>query len=316
MKKNRLWIILFISILTILNIFIGIEGFGKDTSYKPKTVPKRIVLIGHIDNNPYWQIVKEGAEGAAAKRGCALEYMAAKDGSLKDGIRQLDMAIASKADGIITYVEDESQYTPYINKGIEKGIPIVTIDADAKSSKRTAFVGCDNAAAGEAAAKELIKAAKDNEIIGIIVGTDSAYNQKERVRGFKDYIEKNSTLKIENIESSNSSTLQAELVAKKILKDNLNINYLYCTSALDGIGASKAVNELNLYNKVKVVSFDDMPETLEYVKEGTIIATIVQDPYKMGYESLNLMMDKVEGKSAQTEHRIPYKVINKDNLIK
>jgi len=316
MKKNKLWTLLFISILIILCTCIGIEGFGKDAGYKPKAVPKRIVLIGHIDSNPYWEVIKKGAEAAAAKRGCTLDYMAAKDGSIEDGIRQLDMAIASKADGIITYVQEEERYTPYINKGIEKDIPIVTIDTDAKSSNRVAFIGSNNVAAGEAAAKELIKAAKSNGAIGIIVGSNSATNQKERVKGFEDFIKENSTLKVETVEASDFSMLQAELVAKKILKSKPYVDYLYCTSALDGVGAAKAVNELNLSNKVKIVCFDDMTETLQYVRDGIILATIVQKPYEMGTESLNVMMDKIEGKPIQTQHDITFKVINKGNVDK
>jgi len=316
MKKNKLWTILFISILTVLCISIGIKGFRKDTSYKPKPVPKRIVLIGHIDNNPYWQVVNKGAEEAAAERGCILEYMSAKDGSLKDGIRQLDMAIASKADGIITYVQEEEQYTSYINKGIEKEIPIVTIDTDAESSNRIAFVGSDNMAAGEAAAKALIKSAKSSGSIGIIVGSNSVTNQKERVKGFEDFIKENSRLKVEAVEASDFSVLQAELVTKKILKDKPYVDYLYCTSALDGVGAAKAVNELGLSNKIKIVCFDDMTETLDYVREGIILATILQDPYKMGYKSLEVVMDKIEGKQIQTQYDIAFKVIDKGNVDK
>jgi len=316
MKKLKLWTILFISMLTILCICIGVEGFGKETSYKSKTMPKRIVLIGHIDNNPYWQVVKKGAEEAAVKRGCTLEYMAAKDGSLEDGIRQLDKAIASKADGIITYVQEEDQFAPYINKGIEKEIPIVTIDADAKSSKRIAFIGSNNVAAGEAAAKELVKVAENNGIIGIIVGSNSATNQKERVKGFEDYIKENSKLKVEAVESSDFSLLQAEIVTKKILKEKPYIDYLYCTSSLDGVGAAKAVKELDLANKVKIVCFDDMTDTLQYVREGIILTTVIQSPYEMGCESLNVMMDKVEGKPIQTHHDIAFKVVNKFNVDK
>jgi len=316
MKKYKLSIMFLSSMLIILAIWFSIKEVGQDASYKPKSVPKRIVLVGHIYNNPYWQMVKKGAEEAAKKRGCTLEYMGSKDGSIKDGVKQLDMAIASKADGIITYVQEEEQYTPYINKGIGKDIPIITVDTDAKLSNRLAFIGSDNVAAGETAAKELIKVAGNKGAIAIISGSSNATNQKERVLGFKDYIEENSKLRIDSIEISSFSPLQAELVAKKILKEKPYVNYLYCTSAFDGAGAAKAVNELNLSGKVKIICFDELLETIKYIKDGVIQATIIQKPYDMGYQSLNIIMDKIEGKSIQTNYDITFKVINKDNVDK
>ena len=150
--------------------------------------------------------------------------------------------------------------------------------------------------------------------IGIILGGMEVKNQIERVQGFKSYIEENSNLKITNIESSDSYLLQAELASKKILTDNENIKALFCTSAQDGIGAAKAVKSMNLVGKVKIVCFDALPETLELIDEGIINATVAQNPYVMGQEAVNTIVDIIEGEKVKELQLVDVLLINDMNV--
>jgi ribose transport system substrate-binding protein len=146
------------------------------------------------------------------------------------------------------------------------------------------------------------------------MGGRSVKNQIERVRGFKDYISKHSRIHISEIESSDSYLLEAELAAKKILKSNNNIQALFCSSALDGEGAVKAVYGLGLTGKVKIICFDDLPETLDNIRDGFITSTIVQKPFFMGYKAVNIIMDNIEGKHTRGVFLTNVALVNEDNL--
>lgn len=306
--------ILMFSFFIIFN-FILLNSIKEPTPPYEEMKPK-IILISHVYSNPYWKYVRSGAEKAAKERGAVVEFQGPDYASVEEGVKLINMAYAAKVSGIITYVQDEASYKSVIDKVIMGGIPLVTVDSDAESSKRLAYVGTDNVAAGSAGAKEMINQVGRNGDVAIIMGGRNVKNQIERVKGFTDYIKNNSSLTISDIESSDSYLLEAELAAKRILMNHSNIKAIFCTSALDGQGAAKALKSTGFEGKVKIISFDDLPETLEFIENGTIAATIVQNPYAMGYKSVNIIMDIMEGKDIKGIFPTDVTVVSKENLDK
>ncbi|MDU5105922.1 substrate-binding domain-containing protein [Clostridium sp.] len=304
--------LIFFSVFFIL--LFGVQDILKEQEKKDEELKNKIVLIAHVYSNPYWQDIKKGAEKAAEDKNIIVEFQGPDYASVEEGIRLIKMAYASNVSGIITYVQDSSSYNSIINKIIDDNIPLITIDSDAEDSKRLAYIGTDNINAGKVGAKEMIKQVGNKGDIGIILGGADVKNQIERVKGFKSYIEENSNLKITNTESSDSYLLQAELATKKILTDNVDIKALFCTSAQDGIGAAKAVKSMGLVGKVKIVCFDALPETLDLIEEGAISATIAQNPYVMGQEAVNTIVNIIKGNKVQELQLIDVLVINDKNV--
>jgi ribose transport system substrate-binding protein len=181
-----------------------------ESDIKPK-----IVLISHVYSNPYWQSIRLGAEKADKERNAVVEYQGPDSASSEEGIKFINMAYAARVSGIITYVQDGEKYKPVIDKVVKGGVPLVTVDSDSENSKRLCYVGTDNIMAGSIAARELISKIGMEGKVAVIVGGKNVKNQIERVEGFKDYINKNSKLSIEAVESSDSYLLEAELAAKK-----------------------------------------------------------------------------------------------------
>lgn len=303
----------------LIMFFLGSSSFllyllNNNKTIKEPIKPK-IVLISHIKTNPYWLSVKEGAERAAKERGAVIEFLGPTTASTEEGLKLFEMATAAKASGIITYVQEEGKYTKDINNAMEKGIPVVTVDSDEEKSNRIAYVGTNNILAGQVAGEETAKQIGNDGNIAIVMGGKDAKNQKERVEGFKNYITSNSNLKIVDTDSSDAMLLEAEIATRKILNRNVKIDALFCTSALDGIGAAKAVNDLNYKGKVKIICFDDLEETLNNIKNGSVVATIVQKSNEMGYKAVNVIMDKIEGKTNNAQKLLTdVQLVNKSNI--
>lgn len=304
----------FVFIGIFFALLLGVQDILKEQEVYYEELKNKVVLISHVYSNPYWQDIKKGAEEAAKDKNIIVEFQGPDYASVEESIRLIKMAYAANVSGIITYVQDSNSYSAIINKIIDDNIPLITIDSDAEESKRLAYIGTDNVKAGEVGAKEMIKQLGDTGDIGIILGGAEVKNQIERVKGFTSYIEENSNLKITNTESSDSYLLQAELATKKILTDNVNIKALFCTSAQDGIGAAKAVKSMNLVGKVKIVCFDALPETLDLIEEGVISATIAQNPYVMGKEAVNTIVNIIEGNEVKELQLIDVLVINEKNI--
>ncbi|ALB46412.1 hypothetical protein CBE01nite_36140 [Clostridium beijerinckii] len=306
-------------VIILIALFLGSNLYFinllRDKKVEKEPIKPKIVLISHIKTNPYWLDIKAGAERAAKERGAVVEFLGPTTASTEDGLKLFDMATSAKVSGIITYVQEEGQYKKKINSAMEKGIPVVTIDSDEEDSNRIAYVGTDNVLAGQVAGKEMVKQIGTSGNVAIVMGGKNVKNQKERVEGFTEYIKSNSNLKIVDTDSSDAMLLEAEIITRKILNRNDNINALFCTSALDGIGAARAVKDLNYKDRVKIICFDDLDDTLSNIRNGLVSATIVQKSNEMGYRAVNIIMDKIEGKSNKfSKSLIDVNVINNSNI--
>jgi ribose transport system substrate-binding protein len=70
--------------------------------------------------------------------------------------------------------------------------------------------------------------------------------------------------------------------------------------------------------KVKVMGFDEDEPTLQGVKDGNLVATVVQNPYQYGYKSIETLNELHKGnKSVIPENKfvdIPARVIDQSNV--
>lgn len=300
-------------------LFLGSNVFFlyllKEKKVDEEPIRPKIVLISHVKTNPYWLNIKAGAERSARERGAVVEFLGPTTASTEESLKLFDMAISAKVSGIMTYVQEEGQYKKKINSAMEKNIPVVTIDSDEENSNRIAYVGTNNILAGQVAGEEIVRELGLNGNVAIVMGGKDVKNQKERVEGFTNYVTSNSNLKIVDTDSSDAMLLEAEIITRKILSRNEKVDALFCTSSLDGIGAAKAVRDLNNEGKVKIICFDNLEETLSNIKNGLVIATIVQKSNDMGYRAVNIIMDKIEGKrNIDTKSLTDVEVVNKNNI--
>src|SRR5205807_6415520 len=87
--------------------------------------------------------------------------------------------------------------------------------------------------------------------------------------------------------------------------------------AYNGPAILEAAKSKNAAGRIKIVCFDEDPDTLTAIKNGEIYATVVQDPFNFGYKSIALLaqMAKSGDKSAATNQpiqNIDYRVVVKD----
>jgi ribose transport system substrate-binding protein len=272
------------------------------------------VLVPEELDNDYWRLVEKGAKAAAKETDIILEYVGPKQANIEEHINIIEKAAASKVDGIMTQGLNEEQFTPIINEIVENNIPVITVDTDAPNSKRTAYIGTDNYYAGFIAGRALAEDTGGKANVAIITGSFAASHQQLRVQGFKDAVKKEKGIRVIAIEESNITRVQAAEKADKILKEHPEVNAFYGTSALDAIGIAKVIEQFHLEDETYIIGFDTLPETIDYMKKGTIEATVVQEPYEMGYRAVKMMVDLLEGKQVSSLNNTATKVIHKNDL--
>lgn len=280
-------------------IFYGYKVLTHDPPPDKRTIETyhyHFVLVPEELDNEYWRLVEKGAEEAAKKYGVMLEYAGPKQANIDEHLKTIEMSAASKVDGIITQGLSDEQFTPLINKVIGNGIPVITIDTDAQASKRIAYIGTDNYYSGYLAGRALVADTLGNANVAIITGSFYATNQIQRVKGFQDAVKNEKRIRIITVQESGISRVKAAEKAYQILQDHPEVNAFYGTSALDGIGIAQVVEKSQMEDKVYIIGFDTLPETISYIRQGIIKATVVQQPYEMGYGAVKMMVSLMEGK--------------------
>ncbi|MGG3467569.1 sugar-binding protein [Neobacillus pocheonensis] len=283
--------------------FYGYKVLTHDLPKEEKKVEKynyHFVLVPEELDNEYWRLVEKGAKVAAKEYGVLLEYAGPKQANIDDHVKTIEMSAASKVDGIMTQGLSDEQFTPLINRVVAKGIPVITVDTDVSNSNRLAYIGTDNYYSGFLAGKALIADTKGKANVAIITGSFYKNHQIQRVKGFEDAVKAEKGIHIVTVEESEISRVKAAEKAYQILQDHPEVNAFFGTSALDGIEIAHVVEKYKMQNKIYIIGFDTLPETLDYIRKGTIKATVVQEPYQMGYEAVKMMIDLIKGKKVAT----------------
>ncbi|MFK9092178.1 sugar-binding protein [Bacillus salipaludis] len=260
--------ILFFLVSVSFAIFYGYQVVTHHLPIEEKkaaTYHYHFVLVPEELDNEYWRLVEKGAKAAAKEYGVMLEYVGPKQANIEDHLKTIEMSAASKVDGIMTQGLSDEQFTPLINRVVEKGIPVITVDTDASNSKRMAYIGTDNYYSGYLAGKALIADTKGQANVAIITGSFYKNHQIKRVQGFQDAVKTEKGIHIIDIQESEISRVQAAEKAFQIVQEHPEVNAFYGTSALDAIGIAQVVEKYKKQNQFYIIGFDTLPETLKYL---------------------------------------------------
>lgn len=298
-------------------LFYSVRAFNltpdrPSASYKAPDY--RFVLVTEEVNNDYWRLVEKGARAAAEKYNVSLQYTGPKQANFDEHRKMIEMAAASKVDGIIAQGLNEEVSPALINQVSEKGIPFLTIDTDAPESKRVAYVGTDNYYAGFLAGQGLLKDTEGEVRVGIITGRFDSANQKLRVDGFKDAIKDSDRVKVIAIDESQITRIQAAEKTYEMIKAFPDINAFYGTSALDAIGIVQVLESIGMTDRVYVIGFDTLPETIQLIEQGKLEASVEQKPYQMGYDAVELMVQVRKGEKVSPYHHTMTNVVRQQDF--
>jgi LacI family transcriptional regulator len=172
----------------------------------------------------------------------------------------------------------------------QQGIPVVTINTNLECFEPLCYVGNDFFTCGKIAANLFDQYTNGICNIGIVTGFQKAQSHADRIAGFREYIKDREAMKEISLVENHDDEVESFSVTKTLLEKHPEINALFLVAG--GIyGAGKALKTFPFYKRIKVVSFDESPSTKELVMDGTILATICQQPIRQGILSLETLFN-------------------------
>ncbi|MEU7382831.1 MULTISPECIES: sugar ABC transporter substrate-binding protein [unclassified Streptomyces] len=250
---------------------------GSGAAGKANTPRMTVALVTHqAPGDTFWDIVRKGAEAAAAKDNIKLVYSA--DPSAGSQANLVQNAIDQKVDGIAVTLAKPDAMRGVLAKAEQAGIPVVGLNSglnDWKKLNLLEFFGQDESVAGEAFGKKLNEVGAKKAVC--VIHEQGNVGLTQRCDGVKKTFQGS----IENlyVNGADMPSVKSTITAK--LKQNGSVDHVVTLGAPVAMTAVQSVGDAG--SKAKVATFDLNKELAGSVKKGDIEFAVDQQPYLQGY---------------------------------
>ena len=258
----------------------------------------------------FWNIAEVGCQDAAEDFDINVDVRFPAEATATEQKQIVEDLLASGIDGLAITPLDAENQREALNRWCGK-IPLITHDSDAPESDRLMYIGMDNYLAGRLLGKLIKNSYPDGCNIIISVGRLEQDNSRKRRQGVIDELlerEPDPTRFDEidaEIEGNGFAVFATILdqgkpeVAKQKVEDAINayddVELFVGLFAYNPPACLQAIRQSNMIGKIKVAAFDENDATLQGIKNGTVIGTVVQDPYEYGYQSVRILSELLKG---------------------
>ncbi len=275
-------------LLFFLSIALGLPLWNCAGPYHGAT--ETYVLVATNTKIPYWQAAAAGLNRAAAQLKVKADFVGPETyypAAQRDEFRRV---VSKKPTGILVSPADPEMMRPEIDAAIAKGIPVVTIDSDAPASKRLFYVGTDNYQAGLMGARQAVEHLKGKGNVVVFTMPGQA-NLSDRLRGYREVFAAHPQIKItEVVDIKGDPTVAFDRTMEIAEKAPASVDAFVCMEAL----ACEEVAEVLYRNRITgkvIVAMDADDSTLDWIRKGSIVATVGQKPFTMAYTAVRMLDD-------------------------
>jgi ribose transport system substrate-binding protein len=265
--------------------------------------------------HPYYEPCYEGFKAAAAKYGVSVDKVDPQKFELPLQVKVIEDLIAQRVDGIAISALDDAGLVPVIAEATKAGIKVITFDAPAPSSSALTYIGTDNKSAGFAAGKKMAELTKGKGQLVILQGGLGAANLNLRTQGFKEAMAQFAPgVKILEVVDVQGDFSVATNKTEALLQTYPDLTAIFAVSAEGAPAAAGVLKQQGKAGKVLLAGFDDLKDTLEGIKDGSVAFCLVQKTFKMGWLSVEALLDASGGKKLPKVTDTGVLFVTKDNV--
>ena len=240
-------------------------------------------MITHAaPGDTFWDIIRHGAQAAAAKDNINFKYSNNSDPTQQATLIQ--DAINSKVNGIAVTDPDPQAICPTIQKAKAAGIPVVMFNAGVGNWQQCGameYFGQDESIAGVAAGKRLAAAGAKNVLC--VLQAQGQVQLEARCAGVAKGLGSEGTMSKLYVNGTDNSAMQSTMTAK--LTQDKNVDAVITLGAPVALVAIQSIQASNSH--AKLYTFDTNAAEIAKIKSGEVVWAVDQQPYLQGYESID-----------------------------
>jgi ribose transport system substrate-binding protein len=277
---------------------------------------RRIAVVPKGTEDVFFQSVHAGA--IAAGREFKEEILWDGPPHETEYARQLeivDSMLNRHVDGLVLAAANRTSLNASLDRASRENIPVVIFDSGVDSTNFVSFVATNNFEGGRVGGRELGRLLNGKGTVAMMDHAPGSASTMDREAGFKDVMAKEFPgISIVAEQYSMSDRAKGMAATENILTAHPDLNGIFASSEPSSVGAAQALKTRGLAGKVRLVAFDSSEDLVDDLKTGVIDALVAQDPFKMGYEGVRAVTEKLDGKTPPKTLDLSAVLIRKDNL--
>ncbi|HYZ36615.1 MAG TPA: ABC transporter substrate-binding protein, partial [Pseudonocardiaceae bacterium] len=296
-------------------------GPGSGASGGPKVKasgPLTLAVVPKAVGFDFWDSVRKGAQCAASKM---TDVKVQWDGvtaetDVTGQVNLLQNFLTRQVNGLVYAATDAKVLAQVTQDALSRNVPVINIDSGTNPQPANVPVfATDNVAAARKAADLLADALGPGvHKIAFIPFQPGTLTNDQRTKGFKEGLAKHPNLMLVAEQSSNSDPNTALSVTENILTANPDLDGIFAANEPGVVGATNALTQAGKAGKIKLIGWDASPDEVNGVTSGSITALVVQNPFRMGFDSVIAMTEHIrKGISVSNEDTGVY-VVTKQNM--
>jgi len=307
MNKTRLALLLGFSTLVLLAAAACNRGAGGQ---------KVIAVVPKGVSHFFWKSVEAGALAAGKDLGVEVMWKGpAQEIDYTGQINIVDDFINRRVDGIVLAPSHRESLVPVVERARRENIPVTIFDSGIGTDQYVSYVSTDNREGGVVAADRLAEKLGGKGKVAILGVKKGSVSTDEREEGFQDTIkQKYPEIQIIAFLYGEADRAKSLDRATDILTAHPDLNGIFASNESSSVGGVQAIKQKGLVGKVVLVGFDSSPNLIDDLKSGALDSLVLQNPYKMGYEGVKTLVDKLAGKEVPARIDTGVRLLTKENL--
>jgi ribose transport system substrate-binding protein len=278
---------------------------------------KDIVYLTPGLDLPFWRYLSKGIEDVAKKEGYGFQAFDSHNDA-QTQLKNAQDAIARGVAGICISPTDSSTCPSVLALAQKANIPVVISDIGTNEGEYVSFIISDNREGAYGTGKALVAAMKEKGMtdgtVGLVTISLTRNNGKKRTEGFRAALAEGGLKECALEQMQNYTASETFKYVQDMLTANPNMKGLFVETDQPTMGALRAIKAARRDGSILVAGFDGIPEFVDLLKQGQIVASGMQQPYLMGVRSGEALVKHLKGEQVEKQILVPIVVVTSKNI--
>lgn len=266
---------------------------------------------------PFWRIVGKGvSDTIKAQGGTTTIYDSHNDAATQ--LKNAQDAVAQGVAGIVISPTDSSTAPAVLQVAARAKIPVVIADIGTASGDYVSFISSENEKGAYETGKKLAQVMKqkgwDKGGYGISSISLARQNGKLRTEGFRRAMKEAGIPEVALDQMQRYTADETFRFAQDMLTAHPDMHGVFVQTDAPTLGAARAIQVAHKQSDVALVAFDGIPQFVDMIRDGSLTASGMQQPYLMGQKAAGALLGHLAGKEPPKSVVVPVVVVSKDNL--
>ncbi len=277
---------------------------------------KVIGVVPKATSHLFFASIHAGVDQAAKDFGVAVQWNGPNEETEHERqIAIVDGMVTQHVDALAISATDERALAAPVERAIRAGIPVAVFDSGVNVEQYVTFIATDNYGAGVTAARKLAGLVGGKGSVAMVMHKPGGTSTVLREHGFEETLAREfPDVKIVARQFGMADLAKSLAAAENILTAHPDLNGIFASSEASSLGSIKALETRGMAGRVRLITFDFSDRHVEALRNGTIDIMLVQDPYRIGYETVKALAGHLNGKPPARKLDMPARVIVKKDL--